>query len=220
MMMCADGVAAAKMGNDYVRVLIANAVFLAVAPCDRLLVEAMEYSVPLDPGKASDLCYLLTLIDDNGVSDEIGLAILLSELTSENAAKAGSVAESGGKMLKVIQELIVDGIGSAAHGLYDTAPADESINGCNVDIVFLEQIPDELHTHRSLIDDVRILTEFLGRMADGTLIDAVFAVENSDLGGGGAGVDHKNAIFLHGEFKSFRTALLILSCRTASCFTY
>ena len=125
--MCADGDASAHMRHDDVCLIEFLAVLLAVTPYNRLLVEAVEYAGTLDAGKTGELGDWSSLVNDDRIGNKIGFIVFLAQLPCKYSAEAGGMGKCGGQVFEVIEQLIIYGIGSAEHGLYDTAPADEAV---------------------------------------------------------------------------------------------
>ncbi len=135
-------------------------------------------------------CNRLQLINDNRVDDVGGNADGVADLSGKDAAEVRCVI-SLGRMVQIVQERIRHSVGAAGDRAEKAASSDADVDGGERDVLLLQGIEDQLLSEVLLRIDVSELADLLGGVAQGLVEDLGLVVEDTDLGGGGTGIDDK-----------------------------
>ena len=194
----ADGNAAAHVADDEVQLLIFLALLLGKALGHGLLVQGVENADTLEQGMTGIARHISHLIDDHGVHDVGGDAQLVADLAGDQAAQVGGVLTLNADGA-VRDHVVVDGVGAAADGTQQTAAAADGGQGAGVDALLAQRAHDQIAAPVLLGGDGFELGNVLRTMAQGLVKEQLLILIDTDLGGGGAGVDDENSV-RHGGF--------------------
>ena len=153
----------------------------------------MENADTLEQGVTGIARHISHLIDDHGVHDVGGDAQLVADLAGDQAAQVGGVLTLNADGA-VRDHVVVDGVGAAADGTQQTAAAADSGQGAGVDALLAQRAHDQIAAPVLLGGDGFELGNVLRTMAQGLVKEQLLILIDTDLGGGGAGVDDENSV--------------------------
>ena len=93
----------------------------------------------------------------------------------------------------MLEDEVGDLVDATLHGQKTAAAANEGLHARKVHALLGENVGDGLGAKRQLFGQRGEARQLLRAVADGLGEDALLAVKQGDLGGGGAGVDDKDA---------------------------
>ena len=187
-----DGDAAAHVDDDEVQVLVLLAVLLRIAACLCLLVQRMEDAGSLDELRSGIPCHICHLIGADGINDKGRNTDRVCDLTGQDAAKVRGVLSAVADR-EVVDEVIVHGIGAARDRTDQAAAADDDIKALHIDVLALKERENDVLSEILLGDDGIKLSDLLRGVAEGLVHDKGLILEDTDLRGGGSGVDNQTS---------------------------
>ena len=188
-----DGNAAAHVADDEVQLLIFLALLLGKALGHGLLVQSVENADALEQRMTGIARHISHLIDDHRVNDVGGDAQLVADLAGDQTAQVGGVLPLHADGA-VLDHVVVDGVGAAADGTQQTAAAGDGGEGAGVEALLAQRLHHQIAPPVLLGGDGVELGNILRAVAQGLVKEKLLVLVHTDLGGGGAGVDHKNSV--------------------------
>ena len=190
--MGADGNAAAHVADDEVQILILLALLLGEALGHGLLVQSVENADALEQGVAGIAGHVCHFIDDHRVDDVGGDAQLVADLAGDQAAQIGGVLPLHADGA-VLDHVVIDSVCTAANGTQQAAAAGDGGQGAGVEALLAQRLHYQVAAPVLLGGDGVELGDVLCAVAQGLVKQQRLVLVYTDLGGGGAGVDHKNS---------------------------
>ena len=166
------------MADDEVQILILLALLLGEALGHGLLVQSVENADALEQGVAGIAGHVCHFIDDHRVDDVGGDAQLVADLAGDQAAQVGGVLP-----------LHADGA-----VLDQTAAAGDGGEGAGVEALLAQRLHYQVAAPVLLGGDSVELGDLLRTVAQGLVEEKLLILIDTDLGGGGAGIDYKNSV--------------------------
>ena len=189
----ADGAAAAHVADDKVQVLILPAVLLGIALGNGLLVQGVEDAGAMEQGMAGIAGHVGQLVHHHGVHNVGGDAQLVADLPGQQTAQVGGMLPLNAHGA-VADQPVADGVGAAADGGQQTAPAGNGGQGRNVEALVIQGLHHQLAPPVLLGGDGIKFVDLLGAVAQRLVEKQGFVLIDADLGGRGARVDDQNSV--------------------------
>ena len=176
---------------------------LAVADGGLLQVQGVQVHDAVHALDAGHAGHVLGLVHVRGIDDHGPGAIAGGELVGQLGAQRRRMDDAVGAGAGVLQEQIGHLIGTALHGQQAAAPAHEHIHVLQGDPRLAQQSQYGVPAIGQLIGDGPELRQLRRIVGDVFGKQALFTLEQGDLGGGGAGIDRQNFVFAHGGTSFF-----------------
>ena len=215
-LMGADGDSAADVADDEVAVLIGTAEGGRVADGRLLEVERMQVHVAVHAVDAGHPGGPAELVGVGRVDHKGAAAVGLGKAAGQRGAKVCRVRHAVGAADGVLEDEVGNLVDAALHGQQAATAADEGLHVREVDTLLGKDAGDGLGTERQLLRQRGEARQLLRAVADGLGEDALLAVKQGDLGGGGAGVYGKDA---HGYSPSLADAAALAASAAAARMT-
>ena len=153
----------------------------------------MEDADALEQGVAGVAGHIGQLIHHHGVHDVGGNTQLIADLAGDQAAQVGGVLALNTDGA-VADQVVVDGVGAAADGTQQAAAAADRRQGAGVEALLAQRPHHQIAAPVLLGGDGVELGNVLRTVAQGLVKEQLLILIDTDLGGGGAGVDDENSV--------------------------
>ena len=182
--------AASHVNHDKPQGLVGLSDLLGIPLGHRLLIEGVEDAHSGKLRHAGIPCDGHQLVHHHGIHDIGGNPDGISDLLGQNAPQIGGVLPLH-SLLQILQKSLRHGVGAAGNGLEHAAPPYHYVQGSQIKVFRLQQIRYDFLAEILLVHYGGISGNLLRGMPQGLLEQKVLILKNTDLGGGGTGIDNQ-----------------------------